>query len=43
MHVADALVSPPVAGTMYAETAAAAGYSSYKVKKEDGASTIAVM
>ena len=28
MHMADALVSPAVAGTMYAVSAASAGYSS---------------
>lgn len=33
MHMADALVSPAFAGTMYAVSAAAAGYSIYKVKK----------
>ena len=43
MHMADALVSPAVAGTMYAVSAAAAGYSIYKVKKEDDASKIPVM
>ena len=43
MHMADALVSPAVAGTMYAVSAAAAGYSIYKVKKEDDVSKIPVM
>lgn len=35
MHMADALVSPAVAGTMYAVSAAAAAYSVKKVKIED--------
>lgn len=35
MHMADALVSPAVAGTMYAASAAAAAYSVKKVKAVD--------
>lgn len=35
MHMADALVSPAVAGTMYAASAAAAAYSIKKVKLDD--------
>ena len=43
MHMADALVSPAVAGTMYAVSAAAAGYSIYKVRRESDSSKIPVM
>ncbi|MBQ1312284.1 MAG: energy-coupling factor ABC transporter permease [Blautia sp.] len=43
MHMADALVSPAVAGTLYACSAAAAGYSIYKVKQEDDPKKIPVM
>ena len=35
MHMADALVSPAVAGTMYAVSTAAAAYSVKEVKLED--------
>ncbi len=35
MHMADALVSPAVAGTMYAASAAAAAYSVKKVRMDD--------
>lgn len=35
MHMADALVSPAVAGTMYAVSAAAAAYSVREIKLED--------
>lgn len=35
MHMADALVSPAVAGTMYAASAAAAAYSVKKVQIDD--------
>lgn len=35
MHMADALLSPAVAGTMYAATAAAAGVSVKMLKKEE--------
>ena len=34
MHMADALVSPAVAGTMLAVSAGAIAYSSVKIKKE---------
>lgn len=34
MHMADALISPAVAGTMYACSAAAAGYSIKKVRMD---------
>ena len=33
MHMADALLAPPVAATMYALSATAAGISIYKLKK----------
>lgn len=35
MHMADALIAPAVAGTMYAASAFAAGYSIKKIKEED--------
>lgn len=35
MHMADALVNPAVAGTMYACSAAAAGYSIKKLREEE--------
>lgn len=35
MHMADALLAPAVAGTMYAFSAVAAGYSTVKVRKEN--------
>jgi cobalt/nickel transport system permease protein len=35
MHMADALVSPAVAGTMVLAAGAAAGYSIYKIRQED--------
>ena len=35
MHMADALLSPAVAGTMYVASATMAGISIYKLKKED--------
>ena len=35
MHMADALVSPAVAGTMYAVSTAAAAYSVKEIKLED--------
>ncbi|MBQ5414821.1 MAG: energy-coupling factor ABC transporter permease [Firmicutes bacterium] len=35
MHMADALLAPAVAGTMYAVSAAAAGHSIYKLRKDD--------
>ena len=43
MHMADALVAPAVAGTMYACSAAAAGYSIMKVRKENDPKKIPVM
>lgn len=43
MHMADALVSPAVAGTMYVAAGAAAIYSIKKVKEEDDPKKIAVM
>ena len=35
MHMADALLAPQVAATMYAATGVAAGFSVYKLRKED--------
>ena len=43
MHMADALLSPAVATTMYAATAAAAGYSIHKLKKDDDPQKLPVM
>ena len=43
MHMADALVAPVVAGTMYAASAGVAGYSIYKVRQEDNQKKIPVM
>lgn len=43
MHMADALLSPAVATTMYAATAAAAGYSINKVRKDDNPAKLPVM
>lgn len=43
MHMADALVAPAVAGTMYLCSAAAAGYSIKKVHMENDAKKIPVM
>lgn len=43
MHMADALVSPAVAGTMYACSATAAGVSAYKLKQENDPKKIPVM
>lgn len=43
MHMADALVAPAVAGTMYACSAAAAAYSIRKVRLEDAPEKIPVM
>lgn len=43
MHMADALVAPAVAGTMYAASAAAAGYSIKKVRMEDDPKKIPMM
>ena len=35
MHMADALLAPPVAAVMYAASATVAGISIYKLKKEE--------
>ncbi|MDO4620650.1 MAG: energy-coupling factor ABC transporter permease [Lachnospiraceae bacterium] len=43
MHMADALVAPAVAGTMYVCSAAAAAYSIKKVREEDDPKKIPVM
>ncbi len=43
MHMADALVAPAVAGTMYVLSATAAGVSVNQVRKEDDAKKIPVM
>lgn len=43
MHMADALVSPAVGGTMWAVSAAAAAYSVHRLKKEDNTSRIPLM
>lgn len=43
MHMADALISPTVAGTMYACSAAAAGYSIRKVRLEADPKKVPVM
>lgn len=43
MHMADALVAPAVAGTMYVCSAAAAAYSIHKVRQEDDPKKIPVM
>ena len=43
MHMADALVIPAVAGTMYAASTAAAGYSIKKVRLMDEPEKIPVM
>lgn len=43
MHMADALVSPAVAGTMYACSAVAAGYSIRYIRKENDEKKIPVM
>ena len=43
MHMADALVSPAVAGTMYTVSAAAAAYSVKKIKLEDLDSKVPAM
>ncbi len=43
MHMADALLSPAVAATMYAASAAAAGVSLHKLKKDDDAQKLPVM
>ena len=43
MHMADALLAPPVAATMYALSATAAGISIYKLKKDDEPQKLPVM
>jgi cobalt/nickel transport system permease protein len=43
MHMADALLSPPVGGVMWAATAAAVAYSSVKVKEEIDTKKIPLM
>lgn len=43
MHMADALVAPAVAGTMYVAAGAAAAYSFKKVREEDDPKKIPVM
>ena len=43
MHMADALLAPAVAGTMYACSAVAAGYSVRKIRREDNEKKMPVM
>lgn len=43
MHMSDALITPAVAGTMYAASSIAAAYSIYKVRKENDPEKIPVM
>ena len=43
MHMADALLAPAVAATMYAASGAAAGISLHKLKKEDEPQKLPVM
>ena len=43
MHMADALLAPPVAATMYALSGTAAGISVYKLKKDDEPQKLPVM
>lgn len=43
MHMADALIVPAVAGTMYTCSAIAAGYSTKKIKLEDNPKKIPMM
>lgn len=43
MHMADALIAPAVAGTMYACSTVAAGYSINKIKQSDETKKIPVM
>lgn len=43
MHMADALVNPAVAGTMYAASALAAGFSVRKIRLEEDTKKIPVM
>ena len=43
MHMADALLSPAVAATMYVASGSAAGYSVYRLKKEDSPQKLPTM
>lgn len=43
MHMADALIAPAVAGTMYVCSSGAAGYSIYKMKQSEEIKKIPVM
>ncbi|NLV67879.1 MAG: cobalamin biosynthesis protein CbiM, partial [Spirochaetes bacterium] len=43
MHMADALISPAVGGTMYAASTAIIAYSSKKIKDEMDSSKIPLM
>ena len=43
MHMADALIVPAVAGTMYAASGAVAAYSVYKVRQEHAPEKVPVM
>ena len=43
MHMADALIAPAVAGTMYAASTIAAGYSIKRMKEDDELKKIPVM
>ena len=43
MHMADALLSPAVAGTMYVASAGVAAYSIKKIKEEDDTKKVPVM
>lgn len=43
MHMADALVAPAVAATMYVATTGVAGYSAVKLRKDDTASKLPTM
>lgn len=43
MHMADALLSPSIAATMYAASAAAVGVSAFKLRKDDSAQKLPTM
>ena len=43
MHMADALLAPAVAATMYVASGTAAGISIHKLKKDDEAKKLPVM
>ncbi|MBQ3880467.1 MAG: energy-coupling factor ABC transporter permease, partial [Oscillospiraceae bacterium] len=43
MHMADALLAPGTAAVMYAASAAAAGYSIYKLRKDDNPQKLPTM